>query len=355
MPILELNTNGIATLKQSTFARFKIDERKDLQRLLRENFKVIDRDILIISEEFSNWQDSKRRIDLLGVDKLGNLAVIELKRTEDGGHMDLQAIRYAAMVSTLTFDQAVEAFSVHLTKMGKSEDARALLLEHLESEAPDENFAKDVRILLISQNFLSEITSSALWLRQYKIDIRCIRLTPYEFDGKLLIDAQEIIPLQVAEEYQVKLREKTATERAERAYNIDFTRYDIQVDGKTYPNQWKRNAIYLICRCLVESDVTPEQIAELFYWRPKRIWFFVDGDADEDKFNQLARAKAEREESTFNPKRWFCENDELLKLSGKTFAFSNQWGGRWLEAMELLKTKFPEHKIEFKAVSSEDD
>jgi len=29
---------------------------------------------------------------------------IELKRTEDGGHMELQSTRYAAMVSTMTFD-----------------------------------------------------------------------------------------------------------------------------------------------------------------------------------------------------------------------------------------------------------
>jgi len=355
MPILEFSESSITPLKQSTFSRFNIDERKDLQRLLRDNFKVIDREILIISEEFSNWQDSKRRIDLLGVDTLGNLAVIELKRTEDGGHMDLQAIRYAAMVSTLTFDQAVEAFSAHLSKMGRSDDARALLLEHLESEAPDENFAKDVRILLISQNFFPEITSSALWLRQYNIDIRCIRLTPYEFDGRMLIDAQEIIPIQAAGEYQVKLRAKSATERAERAYNIDFTRYDIEIDGKKYPNQWKRNAIYLICRHLVESGAAPEKIAALFDWRPKRVWFAVSGEANEEQFDQLARAKAEAEDSTFNPKRWFCEDDELLRTSGKTYAFSKQWGNRWLEAMDRLKENFPTHNIEFKAVTSDEE
>ena len=36
--------------------------------------------------------------------------MIELKRTDDGGHMELQALRYAAMVSTMTFRQAVEAY-----------------------------------------------------------------------------------------------------------------------------------------------------------------------------------------------------------------------------------------------------
>ena len=35
--------------------------------------------------------------NLLCIDREANLVVVELKRTEDGGHMDLQAIRYAAM------------------------------------------------------------------------------------------------------------------------------------------------------------------------------------------------------------------------------------------------------------------
>jgi RecB family endonuclease NucS len=32
-------------------------------------------------------QDSKRRVDLLALDRSGALVVIELKRTEDGGHL----------------------------------------------------------------------------------------------------------------------------------------------------------------------------------------------------------------------------------------------------------------------------
>ena len=38
-----------------------------------------------------------------------NLVKRHLKRTQDGGHMELQAIRYAAMVSSMTLDQAIEA------------------------------------------------------------------------------------------------------------------------------------------------------------------------------------------------------------------------------------------------------
>ncbi|MFC1693507.1 hypothetical protein ACFL1R_08390 [Candidatus Latescibacterota bacterium] len=69
-------------------------ERGDIQRLMRKQIEVISPDTLVIAEEFSEWEDSNRRIDLLGVDKKANLAIIELKTTTDGGHMELQAIRY---------------------------------------------------------------------------------------------------------------------------------------------------------------------------------------------------------------------------------------------------------------------
>jgi hypothetical protein len=38
----------------------------------------------------------------------------------------------------------------------------------------------------------------------------------------------------------------------------------------------------------------------------------------------------------------------LVHADGKTYAFSNQWGGElWLKAMTRLKEKYPQFKIEF--------
>ena len=71
---------------------------------------------MVIAEEFGEWSESGRRIDLLAVDRDANLVVIEFKRTDDGGHIELQAIRYAAMVANMTWDQAKTAFQKYLAE-----------------------------------------------------------------------------------------------------------------------------------------------------------------------------------------------------------------------------------------------
>jgi RecB family endonuclease NucS len=109
MAIFEITTDTIRKIEPTTFDAAGLKERYDLQRLLRKQIDVIVPDmhrdaratLLVIAVEFGEWDECKRRIDLLALDKDGNLVVIELKRTEDGGHMELQAVRYASMVSTI--------------------------------------------------------------------------------------------------------------------------------------------------------------------------------------------------------------------------------------------------------------
>jgi len=127
-----------------------------------------------------SFEEAKRRIDLLGIDTDANLVVIELKRTEDGGHMELQAIRYAAMISAMTFSKAVEVYGRYLERNNSTDDAETALLQFLNWDVANEDtFGRDVRIVLVSAEFSKEITTSVLWLNAHALDIRCVRLRPY--------------------------------------------------------------------------------------------------------------------------------------------------------------------------------
>jgi hypothetical protein len=223
MPIFEITQSEIRKLSETTFSAAGVRERADLQRLLRSNVEVLSPDTLVIAEEFGEWEDSRRRIDLLGLDSDANLVVIELKRTEDGGHMELQAIRYAAMVSTLTFEKVVDVFLNYLRRIGKEDDARSTILKFLGWEDPDEDvFAQDVRIVLASAEFSKELTTAVMWLNEHGLDIRCVRMQPYDDGGRLLVDVQQVIPLPEAAAYQVQVREKEQRGRQDRAERYDI-------------------------------------------------------------------------------------------------------------------------------------
>jgi hypothetical protein len=129
MPLYEITRDKLLKIETTSFSAAKVRERADLQRLLRNQIEIISPDTLIISEEFGEWEDSRRRIDLLGIDKNANLVVVELKRTEDGGHMELQALRYAAMVSTMTFDKAIQVYADYLSKNGYDEDGELIYFD----------------------------------------------------------------------------------------------------------------------------------------------------------------------------------------------------------------------------------
>jgi hypothetical protein len=206
----------LRAVQETTFAEAGIGERRDLQRWIRANPGILGEELLVIAEEYAEFEESRRRIDLLAIDQKANLVIIELKRTEDGGHMELQAIRYAAMVQAMTFARAV---SVYASASGVTvEAAQEAVLRFLGWEEPSEDaFAQQVRILLCSAEFGRELTGAVLWLREYGIDIRCIRVKPYQSDSReLYLDVQAVIPLPEAEDYQVKLREKAESERTSR-------------------------------------------------------------------------------------------------------------------------------------------
>lgn len=218
MPIYEVRQNSLIPVSATSFETERLSERGDIQRLLKEQIECLEEGLMVLAEEFSDWQDSSRRIDLLCLDAEANLVVVELKRTADGGHMELQAIRYAAMVSKMTFDQAVDAHARYrATTIGTIDEdaARREILGFLQWREPIEgSFAQATRIILASADFSKELTTSVMWLRDQDIDIRCVRLKPYRLeDGRVLMDIQQLIPLPEAADFTTQIGVKRLAER----------------------------------------------------------------------------------------------------------------------------------------------
>jgi hypothetical protein len=188
--LFEMTSEDLREVPTTTFAAEQVLERADLQRLLRVRPDILVPDVMIVSEEFGAFTDARRRIDLLGVDREAHLVVFELKRTQDGGHLELQALRYAAMVSAMTFEDLVEHYGRYLARVEPDavEEAPARLADWLD-DSDAAVLSREVRLVLVAGGFDTEITTTVLWLTDvYGLDIRCIRLAPYRVDERLLLD-----------------------------------------------------------------------------------------------------------------------------------------------------------------------
>jgi hypothetical protein len=303
MPIYTFDTQDstIAPISQQTFQNLHILERTHLQKALRDRISAISPDTLIISEEFSDWNEGNRRIDLLGIDIDSNIVVIELKRDETGSHMELQALRYAAMVSTLTFKGAIDIYQKHLNRLGESKDAEVELRNFLGGEEREVKFPNDVRIVLASANFSPEITTTVMWLNQRNLDIRCVRLTPYQLNDTILIDIEQIIPLPEAEDYQIKVREQSNQQRSIQiaTKKIDYTQY--LFDGNIYNK--RRLVLAVINKYIRENpSLSSDEIKKIF----------------QSSVKSKQDVKVER--------LYFMKPEEVIKtLDGEKLVVSNQW------------------------------
>ncbi len=314
MAIYSFRDNALKKVDTTTFNSEGILERQHLQAAIKHQIDVVAPDCLVIAEEFSEWSGSQRRIDLLAIDKEGNLVVIELKRTETGEHMELQAIRYAAMVSTLTFTRTVEIYQKYLISINSELDAETHLLEYLEWEEPQEDdFALDTRIILVSSNFSKELTTSVMWLNERNIDIRCVRMIPYKYQNQVLVDVQQIIPLPEAESYQVKIKRQTEQRRESRKSSRDYTKYIFQDISYN-----KRKLVLAVIQQWV-SDNKPNSLAEILQIFP-----------DELKSGGLFAPVEDAKEiySRYGIYRHFLGEEEIFHFPNDTvdYALSNQWG-----------------------------
>ncbi len=76
MALYAIASENLDEIKPTSFDLVGLFERFDLQRLIRKQINVISPDFMIIGEEFGDWDDSRRRIDLLGIDREANIVVI---------------------------------------------------------------------------------------------------------------------------------------------------------------------------------------------------------------------------------------------------------------------------------------
>ncbi len=233
-----------------------------------------------------------------------------------------------------------------MQSIGSDQDAYESLLTFLEWDEPEEDrFAQDVRIVLASAEFSKEITTSVLWLNERGLNIRCVRMRPYQYGDDTLLDVQQLIPLPEAAEYQVSLGEKARRSRASRTSMPDVARFDVSVGQETFKELRREQAVFQVVRYLCEKGVDPEEIRQALAWR-KSLFADFEGRLESEAFEQQLIERWQKEGKDPARMRYFLADNELIYANGRTYAVSAKWGARAKKGLMQLVEAFGDHGIE---------
>lgn len=210
---IDKTENRIKRLEKKLFTALGFTERAHLQEWLANEPSALGEELLIIQKEFDGFDDTRERLDLLAVDKDGNLVVIENKLDDSGRDVVWQALKYASYCSTLTKPQIIEIYQKHLDKYDPGKNAQAEISTFLDEPDIGEvviNKDNQQRLIFVAANFRKEVTSTVLWLLSHNINLKCFKVTPYALGDALFLNLEQIIPTPEAAEYMIGISQKEA-------------------------------------------------------------------------------------------------------------------------------------------------
>ena len=200
-------------IEEVDFTRLGLRERRDIQEWVAANPSILGEDLLIVGKEFSGFDRTDERLDLLALDPEGKVVVIELKRDDTGADVHWQAIKYASYFQHTNADTIIRMLAAH--RSVSEPEAANRILQHLQADDLSAlNHAQ--RIIIASHRFAPEVTSAALWLNGNipgQNLITCVQLIPYHdpVTNTLYLQGSTIIPLPGVEDYLVSVSEGTRT------------------------------------------------------------------------------------------------------------------------------------------------
>ncbi len=219
---IDKTVNRIAALEEKSFSELGFNERCHLQEWLAHTPEALGEELLIIQKEFDGFDDTRERLDLLALDKDGNLVIIENKLDDSGRDVAWQALKYAGYCSNLSKNQIVDIYQLFLVAeagaTGTSPvDAKKSIVEFMEAADFDEitlNRSQSQRVMFVAAKFRKEVTNTVLWLIGHGISCQCFKVTPFVSGAELFLNVEQILPTPESAEFMIGMAAKEAEEKA---------------------------------------------------------------------------------------------------------------------------------------------
>jgi hypothetical protein len=213
MYLIDREKNRTSQLKKNTFSELKFRERDHLQEWIANDPSMLGEELLIIQKEFRGFNETNERLDLLALDKQGNLVIIENKLDDSGKDVTWQVIKYASYCSGLTKQEILSIYQDYLKTSAIAAEKISEFFDNKDiSEIALNQGLNSQRLVLVAANFRKEVTSTVLWLMNYKMRIQCFKVSPFSYNDQLFLNIEQILPTKDTEDFVINLATKAQEE-----------------------------------------------------------------------------------------------------------------------------------------------
>lgn len=221
----------------------KVDELT-LERWIVENPDLIGEPLLILGHQLAEFEEDKDRLDILALDRHGEIVLCELKVSEDFRVTDLQALAYAGAYARRKREDLARTLQRHMQKLANAasatspasaegngsatppppavtisyEDAVAKIVGFIEVDDFDDwQPSQQVRIKLVAPSFPRRVLQTVKWLgdvhsvRLEAITVRLFETAPQQYS----LAFERLLPLPAETEFDMTIREREDRQRAE--------------------------------------------------------------------------------------------------------------------------------------------
>ena len=202
MPIFKLKKEGDsienAVLVQA--AKTSLELEKHLEGWLENSpWAIAQEPLLIIGRQTTATSGEYGRIfpDLLGIDKEGNLVIIELKKDRTPREVVAQILDYAAWVNDLSDEKIRDIATSYLKSIKTEQDIDTIFSELFETdEIPSLNLR--LRLFIAAEEISPPVARVCRFLRQeHGVDVNCVQFNIFQTEsGEVLVNSENIVGLE---------------------------------------------------------------------------------------------------------------------------------------------------------------
>lgn len=263
--LLQIDAGSPIALSPVAFSG-RVDELT-LERWIVENPDLVGEKLLVLGHQLAEFEEDKDRLDILALDRFGEIVLIELKVTEDFRVTDLQALAYAGAYAKRTSKDLAGTLERHMRKQAAApvvaaaadapalvdavrnppgstgpgrtangsaaatvsstaaaapvvtaEDARAAIASFIEIDDFSEwQPSQHVRIKLVAPNFPRRVLQTVKWLGDvYSVRVEAITVRLFETaPKKYSIAFERLLPLPTEDQFDMTVREREERQRQE--------------------------------------------------------------------------------------------------------------------------------------------